>query len=138
MQNAFVHPTAIVETGATLGKDCKVWHFCHVRTGAKLEDNVSLARDVYVDKDVTLGKGSRVQNGVSLYTGLEIGQWCFIGPHATFTNDSRPRSGKIAWTLKPTKLGNGMSIGAGAFAGPAVNGRLVEEEFDLAVAEVWS
>ena len=31
-----------------------------------------------------------------------------------------------------------MSIGAGAFAGPAVNGRLVEEEFDLAVAEVWS
>lgn len=108
-----IHSTAHVESGASIDPTARVWHFCHVREGAVLEPLVSIARDVYVDKNVRIGRGSRVQNGVSLYHGLEIGPWCFIGPHAIFTNDPYPRSGKREWELRKTQLRAGMSIGAG-------------------------
>ncbi len=112
MQN--IHPSALVEPGATIDPSAKVWHFCHVREGAVLEPLVSIGRDVYVDKNVRLRRGTRVQNGVSLYFGLEIEPWCFIGPHAIFTNDPYPRAGKSEWKVEQTYLGTGASIGAGS------------------------
>lgn len=108
-----IHPTAIVENGAQVDPTARVWHFCHLRENSIIESEVSLGRDVYVDKNVKVSRGSRVQNGVSLYEGLEIGPWCFIGPHAIFTNDQYPRSGKHQWEMKKTVLAAGMSIGAG-------------------------
>lgn len=110
----YAHPTAIVETGARLEEDVKVWHFCHVRNGAVLERSVSLGKDVYIDCDVKVGHHTRIQNGVSVYQGLEIGPWSFVGPHVIFTNDQTPRVGSRAWKIVPTKLEMGMSIGAGA------------------------
>lgn len=114
MAAPYSHPTAVVEDGANLQEDVKVWHFCHVRKGATLEKAVSLGKDVYVDTGVRIGHHSRVQNGVSIYQGLEIGPWCFVGPHVIFTNDQTPRVGSRAWKIVPTKLEMGMSIGAGA------------------------
>lgn len=112
--DAFIHNTAIVEEGAKLGAEVKIWHFCHIRSGSELGDLVSIGRDGYVDKGVCVGRGTRVQNGVSLYAGLHVGNWCFIGPHAKFTNDSHPRAGKKEWKLENTYLRAGASIGAGA------------------------
>jgi UDP-2-acetamido-3-amino-2,3-dideoxy-glucuronate N-acetyltransferase len=111
---AFVHDSAIVEPGAQLADDCKVWHFCHVRAGAVLEEGVVLGKDVYVDAGVRVERGSRIQNGVSVYQGVEVGPWCFIGPHVIFTNDTTPRAGNRNWQVVPTHLRAGMSIGAGA------------------------
>ena len=28
--SAYIHPTAVVDEGAQLGENTKVWHFCHV------------------------------------------------------------------------------------------------------------
>lgn len=113
-QEAFVHPTAVIDEGAELGSDVKVWHFCHVRSGAVLGDGVSLGRDVYVDDGVRIGRGSRVQNGVSVFAGLQVAPHCFIGPHAIFTNDQSPRAGKKSWTIVETRMETGSAIGAGA------------------------
>lgn len=109
-----IHPTAIIESGAKLGAECVVWHFCHVRSGAELGALTSLGRDVYVDKNVKIGRGSRVQNGVSIYEGVNIGEWCFVGPHVTFTNDPHPRAGRREWKRVQTHLHSGSSLGAGA------------------------
>lgn len=114
MYSNFIHPTAVVEPDAIVGKDVKVWHFCHVRKSAILNQGVNLGKDVYVDEAVEIGEYSRVQNGVSLYKGLEIAAWCFIGPHVIFTNDQSPRAGNTNWRVVPTKLKIGTSIGAGA------------------------
>lgn len=111
---AYTHPTAIVEAGVTLKEDVKIWHFCHVRSGAILQSGVSLAKDVFVDCDVQLGQGTRVQNGVSIYKGVQIKDWCFIGPHVIFTNDMYPRAGNKNWNIVETILNTGCSIGAGA------------------------
>lgn len=113
-QNAFIHPTSIVEDDVTLGPNVKIWHNCHVRSGCVLEKDVSLGKGVFVDKDVTIKEGSRIQNGVNVYKGVNIDKWCFVGPNATFTNDSRPRAGSISWDIHETFLKPGASIGAGA------------------------
>jgi acetyltransferase-like isoleucine patch superfamily enzyme len=110
----FVHPTSQVEDGAKLESGAKVWHFCHVRKGAVLGKDVSLGKGCYVDSGVEIGQGSRVQNGVSLYKGVQVGEWCFIGPHAVFTNDLVPRVGMDSWKIVETILEPGMSIGAGS------------------------
>lgn len=110
----YVHPTAIVEEGAQIGDGASVWHFCHVRAGAVLGEGVSLGRDVYVDRNVTIGKFSRVQNGVSIFQGVEIGDYCFVGPHVIFTNDPTPRVLKKNWIPTKTILKSCCSLGAGS------------------------
>ncbi len=110
----YVHPTAIVEAGAVLGRGVKVWHFGHVRSGAVLKDWVSLGKDVYVDSGVTIGQYSRIQNSVSIYEGVHLSDWCFVGPHVAFTNDLAPRARKRSWTKTPTFIQDGASLGAGA------------------------
>jgi UDP-2-acetamido-3-amino-2,3-dideoxy-glucuronate N-acetyltransferase len=111
---SYVHPTAVVEPGAILKKDVKVWHFCHVRTGAVLSDNVSLAKDVYIDENIHLGEGTRIQNGVSIFRGVKLAPWVFVGPHVIFTNDMFPRAGNKNWQITETQLELGCAIGAGA------------------------
>ncbi|UCE86128.1 MAG: N-acetyltransferase, partial [Deltaproteobacteria bacterium] len=110
----YVHPSAVVDDGVELHAGVKIWHFCHVRKKAILEQDVSIGRDVYVDEGVRIGQGSRVQNGVSIFSGVDVAPWCFIGPHVIFTNDAFPRVGKRSWKLVRTRLETGMSIGAGA------------------------
>jgi UDP-2-acetamido-3-amino-2,3-dideoxy-glucuronate N-acetyltransferase len=109
-----VHPSTIVEKDVQFGNDVNVWHFCHLRQGAILEDGVSLGRDCYVDKNVRIGSYARIQNGVSVYYGVHISEYCFVGPHVIFTNDIRPRAGNKFWDVSETHLRKGSSVGAGA------------------------
>lgn len=111
---SYIHPTAVIDAGAGIGNGVSVWHFCHLRNGAVLEDDVSLGKGVYIDVGVRIGKGSRIQNNVSIYSGVNIASWCFIGPHVIFTNDLMPRAGKKSWHIIETTLETGTSIGAGA------------------------
>lgn len=111
---SYIHPSAIIENGVELGENCKIWHFCHVREGAKVEANASLGGHVYIDHDVVVGANSRIQNGVSVYAGINIAPWTFIGPHVVFTNDIAPRAGLKSWDCIPTELRTGCAIGAGS------------------------
>ena len=43
--------------------------------------------------DVILGNGVKVQNNVSLYTGVICEDDVFLGPSMVFTNVLNPRSG---------------------------------------------
>ena len=38
---AYIHPSAVVEEGATLGAGVKVWHFCHIMPGANLGEGTN-------------------------------------------------------------------------------------------------
>ena len=41
-----IHPTAEVERGAQVGADTRIWHFVHIRTGAKIGDNCTIGYNV--------------------------------------------------------------------------------------------
>lgn len=114
MTKAFIHQTACVEEGVTLGDHVKIWNFVHVRKGAVLGDDVSVGKDSYIDAGVRIGKGSRIQNQVNVYAGVKISDYCFIGPAVVFTNDQFPRVGNKQWKVIETHLESGVSIGAGA------------------------
>jgi UDP-2-acetamido-3-amino-2,3-dideoxy-glucuronate N-acetyltransferase len=111
----FVHPSAIVDDGAALGEDTKVWHFVHVSSGARIGSGCSLGQNVFVAKDVRVGNGVRVQNNVSLYEGVEIADDVFLGPSCVFTNVINPRSFvQRKHEYKPTRVQKGASVGANA------------------------
>ena len=108
----FIHPTAVVEEGAKIGKGTRIWHFVHVRSGAKIGENCNIGKDVYIDVDVEIGNSVKIQNCVSIYRGVKIEDYVFIGPHVVFTNDLYPRSFNRDWQLVPTLVKRGASIGA--------------------------
>lgn len=110
----FVHPSAIIDEGVNIGEDAKVWHFCHLRSGAQIGESVTLGKDVYIDEQVVIKAHSRIQNGVSVFNGVEVNRWCFVGPNVVFTNDNSPRAGSKTWNKVPTTLELGSSLGAGA------------------------
>ncbi|RLG40407.1 MAG: N-acetyltransferase [Thermoproteota archaeon] len=114
MGRAFVHEKAVVEPGAQIGEGTKVWHFAHVRSGAKIGRNCVVGKDVYVDAGVEIGDGVKIENGVSVFRGVTIEDDAFIGPHVAFTNDRYPRSFSADWEVVPTLVKRGASIGANA------------------------
>jgi acetyltransferase-like isoleucine patch superfamily enzyme len=112
--SVFVHPTADVEEGARVGDGTKVWHLAHIRSSAQVGAGCVIGRNVYVDAGVTVGDLVKIQNNVSVYQGVTIEDEVFVGPCAVFTNDFRPRAQNPDWTITPTLVRRGASIGANA------------------------
>jgi UDP-2-acetamido-3-amino-2,3-dideoxy-glucuronate N-acetyltransferase len=111
--STFVHPTAVVDPGAEIGEGSSIWHFCHVMTGAHIGSNVSLGQNCFVAPAVWVGDGCRIQNNVSLYSGVTLEEGVFCGPSAVFTNVSTPRAGVDRRDyFEPTLVRRGASIGA--------------------------
>lgn len=108
-----IHETAIVEDGVTVHETAKVWHWCHVRSGAWIGKNVVLGKGVYIDRDVVIPEGCHIQNGVSIYRGVHLREHVFVGPHVVFTNDDSPRAG-CEFTPVETWVDVNASICAGA------------------------
>lgn len=112
---AWVHPTAEVDRGARLGTGTKVWHFCHVMSGARIGDRCVLGQNVFVATSARIGNGCRIQNNVSLYDGVVLADDVFVGPSAVFTNVRNPRAAFNRRTaIEATRVGRGATIGANA------------------------
>ncbi len=111
----FIHETSVVDEGCEIGEGTKVWHFCHISSGAKLGMNCNLGQNVFVANDVILGNNVKVQNNVSIYTGVTCDDDVFLGPSMVFTNVINPRSGvNRRGQYSKTHVGQGASIGANA------------------------
>jgi UDP-2-acetamido-3-amino-2,3-dideoxy-glucuronate N-acetyltransferase len=109
-----VHPTAIVEPSAQLGGGVRIWHWVHVRGGAVIGEGTSIGQGCYIGT-VTIGRGCRIQNYVSLFDGVTLDDDVFLGPSCVFTNVKHPRahvSRKHAYA--PTAVGRGVTVGANA------------------------
>lgn len=116
MNEFYVHPSSYVDEGVLVGNGTKIWHFCHVQSGADIGDYCSLGQNVNVSNNVKIGDGCKIQNNVSLYEGVELENHVFCGPSCVFTNDLTPRAkypkGRAAYAK--TLIREGASIGANA------------------------
>ncbi len=111
----FVHPSAFVDEGCSIGEGVKVWHFSHIMSGCSIGDACNIGQNVVISPEVVLGKNVKIQNNVSIYTGVTCGDDVFLGPSCVFTNVSNPRSGvNRRGQYDKTHVGNGASIGANA------------------------
>ena len=113
--DVFVHESAYVDDGATIGAGTKVWHFCHVLGGAVIGARCSLGQNVVVMNGTRLGNNVKVQNNVSIYEGVELEDDVFCGPSMVFTNVLNPRAHvSRRHEYRKTLVRRGATIGANA------------------------
>ena len=112
----FVHESSYVDDNVKIGKGTKIWHFCHIQSGAEIGEKCSFGQNVNVSNNVKIGNGVKVQNNVSIYEGVEIEDDVFCGPSMVFTNDMNPRAKypKGSAGYKKTLIKQGATIGANA------------------------
>jgi UDP-2-acetamido-3-amino-2,3-dideoxy-glucuronate N-acetyltransferase len=117
-----VHPTADVETGATVGLRTRIWARSHVRRGASVGDDCIIGENVLIDLDVRVGSRCKIQSNALIYHGAVLEDEVFVGPAACLTNDRYPRAatpeGSLKsgsdWVVAGVVVERGASIGAHA------------------------
>src|SRR5216117_4100406 len=117
MAEYFVHESSYVDAGARIGKGTKIWHFCHVMTGAVIGERCNLGQNVVVMPGTRIGNNVKIQNNVSIYEGVTLEDDVFCGPSMVFTNVRTPRSAfprNTAADYADTRVKRGASIGANA------------------------
>jgi len=125
----FIHDTAEVSPDASVGDGTRVWNEAQVREGARIGRECVIAKGVYVDAGVVVGDRCKIENRASLFRGVTLEDGVFVGPHAIFANDRLPRAvnhdGSLKsdadWTVAPTLVRHGASVGAGAVVLPGLS-----------------
>jgi UDP-2-acetamido-3-amino-2,3-dideoxy-glucuronate N-acetyltransferase len=111
----WAHPTAVIDRGARVGGDTRIWHFCHVMAGARIGAGCVLGQNVFVAATAVIGDRCRIQNNVSIYDGVVLDDEVFVGPSAVFTNVRTPRAAVSRRAMvESTVIGRGATIGANA------------------------
>ena len=112
----FVHESSYIDDNVEIGDGTKIWHFCHVQSGAVIGKDCSLGQNVNISNHVKIGDRVKIQNNVSVYEGVELEDGVFCGPSCVFTNDLTPRAEfpKGHENYKKTIVRHGASIGANA------------------------
>lgn len=114
MVSGMIHPTAVVDAGAQLGADVRVWHFVHIDTGAQIGAGTSIGQGCYIAA-ISIGARCKIQNQVSLYAGVVVEDDVFIGPSCVFTNVQRPRAHLSRRDqYATTTIERGVTLGANA------------------------
>jgi acetyltransferase-like isoleucine patch superfamily enzyme len=117
-----IHLTAMVSDSAVIGEGSRIWHWAQVREHAHIGRECIVGKGCYIDTNVAIGNRVKIQNNVSIFHGVTIEDGVFVGPHVCFTNDKTPRAitpegelkGADDWTITPTLVRYGASLGAGA------------------------
>jgi UDP-2-acetamido-3-amino-2,3-dideoxy-glucuronate N-acetyltransferase len=113
--DTFVDPTTIVDPGVSIGAGTKIWHFCHILSGARIGERCVIGQNVMIGPDVRIGDCCKIQNNVSVYRGVTLEDEVFCGPSAVFTNVINPRAFIVRMEeIRPTLVRRGATIGANA------------------------
>ena len=111
----FAHPTAVIDAHCEIGSGTKIWHFSHVMSKSRIGKNCNFGQNVVISPGVTIGDRVKIQNNVSVYTGVELEDDVFCGPSMVFTNVINPRSHiERKHEYRRTLVKQGASIGANA------------------------
>jgi len=99
-----------------LGRDVVIFEFVNLY-GCEIGDESRIGTFVEIQRNAVIGCRVRVQSHTFICSGVRIEDDVFIGHNVTFINDRHPsaegaRTGR--WTLEPTLVRRGASIGSGA------------------------
>jgi UDP-2-acetamido-3-amino-2,3-dideoxy-glucuronate N-acetyltransferase len=107
------HPSAIIDEGAEIGDESRIWHFVHVCGGARIGRQVSLGQGVFVGNKVVIGDRCKIQNYVSVYDAVTLEDDVFCGPSMVFTNVYNPRAAVVRKAeYRRTLIKRGATLGA--------------------------
>lgn len=86
------HTTSIIDEGAIIGDNTKIWHWTHISAEAKIGSECSIGQNVFIANKVIIGNNCKIQNNVSIYDNIYLDDDVFCGPSMVFTNVYNPRS----------------------------------------------
>lgn len=99
-----IHPLAVVESGAKIGKNVVVEAFAVVKQNVELKDNVVIKSHAYIDGNTTIGEGTVIWPGASIGTKTQdlkfrgektfvvIGKRCEIREYVTINSSCQENS----------------------------------------------
>jgi UDP-2-acetamido-3-amino-2,3-dideoxy-glucuronate N-acetyltransferase len=108
-----LHPSSEIQTKA-IGKGTIVWQNCVILESAIIGCDCNICYNVFIENDVIIGNNVTIKSGVQIWDRITIEDNVFLGPNATFTNDTYPRSGNHQIDSSRTIIKYGASIGANA------------------------
>lgn len=109
------HVSAFIDMPCEIGVGTRIWHFCHILSGARIGENCRLGQGVMIAGTAVLGNNVKIQNNVSVYDSVVLEDGVFCGPSAVFTNVLNPRAEiERKNEYKPTHVERGATIGANA------------------------
>jgi len=109
----YIHKSSYIDDDVVIGKNTKIWHFCHIQKGARIGENCIIGQNIYIGSDVIIGNNVKIQNNVSVYKGVVIEDDVFVGPSVVFTNVINPRAFiERKNEFKTTLIKKGATLGA--------------------------
>jgi acetyltransferase-like isoleucine patch superfamily enzyme len=104
-----------------LGRNVRVYAFVNLY-GCEVGDDTSIGTFVEIQKGVKIGARCKIQSHTFICEGVTIEDEVFVGHNVNFINDLNPRAtnvdgsrqGEADWTVVPTIVRRGASIGTGA------------------------
>jgi len=91
-QATYIHATSIIDDGAAIGNDTKIWHWSHICAGAIIGMRCTVGQNVFIGSNTRIGNNVKIQNNVSIYEAVTLEDDVFCGPSMVFTNVYNPRS----------------------------------------------
>jgi UDP-2-acetamido-3-amino-2,3-dideoxy-glucuronate N-acetyltransferase len=112
-----IHETCWVDEPCEVGAGTRIWHFSHIMRDCRIGRECSIGQNCVISPEVVIGDRCKIQNNVSVYTGVELEAEVFLGPSMVFTNVLTPRahiSRNSPAHFSKTMVRRGASIGANA------------------------
>lgn len=104
MSKSYIHPAAIIEPGAKIGKNVTIEAYAVIKSTVTLEDNVVIKSHAYIDGYTTIGEGTVIWPSASIGTKTQdlkyrgektfvvIGKHCEIREFATINSSCQENS----------------------------------------------
>ena len=73
-----IHPSAVIETGAKIGKNAAIGAFVYVGAGAVVGDNATLHPQAYIGANAVIGDDALIYAGAKIGAGTQIGHRVII------------------------------------------------------------
>ena len=110
-----------ISADVRLGRDVKIYDFTNLY-GCSVGDETKIGTFVEIQKNASIGARCKINSHTFICEGVVIEDECFVGHHVCFINDRHPRATgpggalqtEADWTLEPTRVRRGASIGSGA------------------------
>jgi len=125
-----IHPTAIFESGVTIGPQTAIGDGVHVRGPSVIGRECVIGEKTHIADGVRVADGVRIDTHVHICSGVTIESSVMIAAGVVFTNERYPRAADYPGEATPstptpealkTVVRIGATIGAGTLIGPGID-----------------
>lgn len=110
----FKHDKAIVHPDAKIGVGTRIWANTNIQAGAQIGEGCNICDGSFVEKGAVVGNHCTIKHYVSVFAGVTLEDYVFVGSNIAFINDRHPRSGNKEWKLEKTLVKEGATLGTNA------------------------